>query len=60
MLFAEYGKSSPINNFIDRDRLNLRRELQVDDVSCLIYDIISHIYWRKYEKLCESGKSGFK
>ena len=31
MLFAEYDRSSPIKNFIDRDRLNLRRELQVDD-----------------------------
>ena len=60
MLFAEYDRSSPIKNFTDRDMLNLRRELQVDDISYMIYDIISQIYCRKYEKLCESGKSGFK
>ena len=53
MLFAEYDKSSPIKNFTDR--LNLRRELQVDDIS-----YISQIYCRKCEKLYESGKSGFK
>ena len=60
MLFLEYDKSSPIKNFTDRDMLNLRRELQVVDISYMIYDIISQIYCRKYEKLCESGKSGFK
>ena len=31
MLFAEYDGSSPIKNFTDR--LNLRRELQVDGIS---------------------------
>ena len=60
MLFLEYDKSSPIKNFTDRDMLNFRRELQVVDISYMIYDIISQIYCRKYEKLCESGKSGFK
>ena len=53
MLFAEYDRSSPIKNFTDR--LNLRRELQVDDIS-----YTSQIYCRKCEKLYESGKSGFK
>ena len=56
MLFAEYDRSSPIKNFTDRDRLNLHRELQVDDISYMIYDIMSQIYYRKYKKLCESGK----
>ena len=42
MLFAGYDRSSSIKNFADRDRLNPRRELQVDDdVSYIIYDIMS-------------------
>ena len=53
MLFAEYDRSSPIKNF--NDKLNLRRELKVDDIS-----YISQIYCRKSGKLYELGKSGFK
>ena len=60
MLFPKYDRSSPIKNFTDRDRLNLCRELQVDDISYMTYDIRSQICCRKYGKLFESGKSGFK
>ena len=60
MLFAEYDRNSPIKNFTDRDRLNLHREFEVDHISYMVFDIMSQIYCRKYEKWCESGKSGFK
>ena len=51
MLFAEYDRSSPIKNFTDR--LNLRRELQVDDIS-------AKFTAESTKKLYESGKPGFK
>ena len=51
MLFAEYDRSSLIKNFTDR--LNLRRELQVDDIS-------AKFTAESRKKLYESGKSGFK
>ena len=42
MLFAEYDRSSPIKNFTDG--LNLRRELQVDDISAKLLQKVKKSY----------------
>ena len=51
MLFAEYDRSSPVKNFTDR--LNLCRELQVNDISATFSA-------ESTKNLYESGKSGFR
>ena len=42
MLFAEYDRSSPIKNFTDW--LNLRHELQVDDISAKLLQKVKKSY----------------